>query len=60
MAEAAIMLAYSPMKKSANFIELYSVLIAAHQFLLRFRQVERQPVGFGEGGDQKMTNDNGA
>src|SRR5688572_28337447 len=26
MAEAAIMFAYSPMKKSANFIELYSVL----------------------------------
>src|SRR5271168_3676410 len=29
MAEAAIILAYSPMKKSANFIELYSVLYPA-------------------------------
>ena len=26
IAEAAIMLAYSPMKNSANFIELYSTL----------------------------------
>ena len=36
-----------------NFIAEYSVWIAADQLLLGLGQVERQPVGLGEGADQE-------
>ena len=46
--QTVIMLAYSAMKKAANFMLRVFGVEAGHQFVFRFRQIERDAVGFGE------------
>ena len=46
--QTVIMLAYSAMKKAANFMDAVFGVEAGDQFVLRFRQIERDAVGFGE------------
>ena len=52
-AVTVIMLAYSAMKNAANFMTAVLGVETRHQFVLRFRQIERDAVGFRERGDQE-------
>ena len=49
-----IMCMYSARKNRANFMPVYSVWIAAHQFLFRLRKVERQTIALREDADHEQ------
>ena len=53
MHDTRIMFEYSAIKKKREPHAAVFREEARDQFAFRFRQIERQPVGFGHGGDQK-------
>ena len=53
MAEIRVTPRYSPTKEHAELHARVLGVVAGHQFALGLRQVEGQPLGLGEAGDQE-------